>query len=72
MAQDVDQGVYSGEGSSLISNMTSMKHIIHGAQHNGIDSSVLNAAKAIAQRAIHAGQGEDSFSRLVKYNRPTA
>ncbi|WP_339293105.1 hypothetical protein MKY48_13205 [Paenibacillus sp. FSL W8-0187] len=68
----MDQVVYPGEGTTLISNMTSMEHIIHVSEHHGIDSSVLNAAKAIAQRAIHTGQGEDSFSRLVKYNRPTA
>lgn len=72
IAQDVDQGVYSGEGSSLISNMTSMEHIIHVAEHHGIDSSVLNAAKAIAQRAIHAGHGEEGFSRLIEFNHPSA
>lgn len=72
IAQDVDQGVYPGEGSSLISNMASMEHIIHVAEQHGIDSSVLNAAKAIAQRAIHAGHGGDGFSRLVEFNRPTA
>lgn len=71
IAQDVDQGVYPGEGSSLISNMASMEHIIHVAEQHGIDSSVLNAAKAIAQRAIHAGHGGDGFSRLVEFNRPT-
>ncbi len=67
IAQDVDQGVYPGEGSSLISNMTSMEHIIHVAEQHGIDSSVLNAAKAIAQRAIHAGHGGDGFARLVEF-----
>lgn len=72
IAQDVDQGVYPGEGSNLISNMTSMEHIIHVAEQHDIDSSVLNAAKAIAQRAIHAGHGGDGFSRLVEFNRPTA
>ena len=47
IAQDVDQGVYPGEGSSLISNMTSMEHIIHVAEHHGIDSAVLNAQKPL-------------------------
>ncbi|WP_340390673.1 MULTISPECIES: imine reductase family protein [Paenibacillus] len=54
----MDQVVYPGEGTTLISNMTNMEHIIHVSEHHGIDSSILNAAKAIAQRAIHAGYGE--------------
>ncbi|VTR59245.1 2-hydroxy-3-oxopropionate reductase [Actinobacillus pleuropneumoniae] len=68
MAHDADRGVYPGDSSNLISNATSMEHIIHAAEHHGIDSSVLIAAKAIAQKAILAGHGEDGFSRLIEYN----
>lgn len=68
MAHDADRGVYPGDSSNLISNVTSMEHIIHAAEHHGIDSSVLIAAKAIARKAIQAGHGEDGFSRLIEYN----
>lgn len=66
MADNVDSGSYPGDSSNLISAAAGMEHIIHAAKHHGIDVSVLSSAKAIAQRAIDAGQGTDGFSRLTE------
>lgn len=66
LAQDVDHQRYPGDGSSIISNAAGMEHIIHVAEDHGIDASVLSAAKAVAQRAIDEGHGNDGFSRLTE------
>jgi hypothetical protein len=42
-----------------------MAHVIHAADARGLDTGVLRAAHAIAQRAIDAGHGADSPSRLT-------
>lgn len=67
LADNVDSGSHSGDqDSSIISNTASMEHIIHVSEARGIDSSVLRAANAIAQRAIDAGNGSNSFSFLAE------
>lgn len=66
LAGQVDAGHYPGDKSNIISAAAGMEHIIHAAQHHGIDVSVLSAAKAVAKRAIDAGYGTDSFSRLTE------
>ncbi|MGN8646763.1 NAD(P)-dependent oxidoreductase [Gracilibacillus sp. HCP3S3_G5_1] len=63
-AQEVDEGKYNQDDSSLISNAASMKHIIEVSEAHGIDASVMRAAKAWAQQAIDQGYGRESFSRL--------
>nr|WP_062051476.1 NAD(P)-binding domain-containing protein [Bacillus sp. JCM 19034] len=64
MAQEVDQQEYPGDGSNIASNAAGMEHIIQVAEEHRIDASMLRAAKAIAQRAIDKGYGNDGFSRL--------
>lgn len=66
LAEDIDGGHYPGDDSTLVSNAAGMEHIIHAAQAHGIDTRVLTAAKALADRAINAGHGEDGFASLVE------
>lgn len=65
MADDVAEGSYPGEKSNIASAATGIDHIIHAAGYNGIDASVLSAARGIAQQAIDAGYGNEGFSRLT-------
>jgi 3-hydroxyisobutyrate dehydrogenase-like beta-hydroxyacid dehydrogenase len=64
-ALQVDDGDFPGDKSNIHSAAAGMEHVIHAAQVRSIDTSVLSAAKAIAQRAIDAGHGTDGFSRLA-------
>lgn len=66
LAQQIHDGDYSGDRSSVISAAAGMDHIIHTAQVRGIDTAAISAAKAIAQRAIDAGHGADGFARLAE------
>ncbi|GGD78938.1 NAD(P)-dependent oxidoreductase [Paenibacillus nasutitermitis] len=66
IADEVDTGHYPGDESNIISAKVGIDHIIHTAQSNGIDVSVLSSTRAIAQKAIDDGQGTDGFTRLVE------
>ncbi|RJL32714.1 NAD(P)-dependent oxidoreductase [Bailinhaonella thermotolerans] len=65
-ARDVDERDYPGETSGISSNVATMDHIIHAAEHHGIDSGAMRALRAVAQRAIDAGHATDGFSRTVE------
>lgn len=65
-ARHVDEEKYPGEASNLISAAAGMSHVIHAAEARGLDTSVLRAAHALAQRAIDAGHGEDALSRVTE------
>ncbi|MET8048270.1 MULTISPECIES: NAD(P)-dependent oxidoreductase [unclassified Streptosporangium] len=71
-ARYVDDGHHPGDQSNILSADAGMAHIIHAAQTRGIDTGVLSAARAVTRRAIDAGHGDDSFSRLAEVlGRPT-
>jgi hypothetical protein len=65
LAQQIDNGVYPGDGSNITSAAAGMDHIIRATDPRGIDTDVLRAGRAIAQRAIDAGHGNDGFARLT-------
>lgn len=72
LASEVDSGHYPGDKSNIISASAGMEHIIHAAQHHGLDVSVLSAAMAVTQQAINEGYGTDGFSRLTELLKPSA
>ncbi|MER6184655.1 NAD(P)-binding domain-containing protein [Streptomyces sp. NPDC001652] len=65
-ADDIDEGTYSGEGNPLTSSVSSMAHIVHTAEAQGIDSAVLRAAEGQARRAVGLGHGTDGITRLTE------
>jgi 6-phosphogluconate dehydrogenase (decarboxylating) len=69
-AQQIDAGRHPGDKSNLSSAAAGMEHVIHAAAAGGIDTTVLSAARLIAQRTIDAGHGGDGFSRLAIDLRP--
>lgn len=72
LASEVDSGHYPGDKSNIISASAGMEHIIHAAQHHGLDVSVLSAAMAVTQQAINEGYGTDGFSRLTELLKKTS
>ncbi|GAA3739452.1 3-hydroxyisobutyrate dehydrogenase-like beta-hydroxyacid dehydrogenase [Spinactinospora alkalitolerans] len=66
LARQAEAGEYPGEDSSLVSAAAGIEHIVHAAKARGLDTGVLSAAKDLADRAIAAEHGEDSFARLVE------
>ncbi|MEU1735133.1 NAD(P)-binding domain-containing protein [Streptosporangium sp. NPDC020145] len=65
-ARHVDEGEHPGSASALLSALAGMDHIAHASQARGLDTGVIDAARAVARRAVEAGHGGDSFSRLTE------
>ncbi|MCX4824049.1 NAD(P)-binding domain-containing protein [Streptomyces sp. NBC_01142] len=66
LAEEVDNGTFSGEGNPLTSAASSMAHIVHTAEAHGIDAGVMRAAEGLARRAIGQGHGADGFIRITE------
>nr|BFE85262.1 hypothetical protein GCM10020093_078630 [Planobispora longispora] len=65
-ARHIDDGVHPGDASTIASALASMEHIAHVSHARGLDTGVMDAARAAARRAVEAGHGGDSFSRLAE------
>ncbi|GGS61462.1 6-phosphogluconate dehydrogenase [Planobispora rosea] len=65
-AQHIDGGDHPGDASTIVSALASMEHIAHVSHTHGLDTGVIDAARAVARRAVEAGHGGDSFSRLTE------
>lgn len=66
MAAHVDQGSYPGADASLRTEAAGIAHIIEASQARGVRTDVLDAVKRLADKAIDAGHGDDSFARVVE------
>ncbi|MFE6775959.1 NAD(P)-dependent oxidoreductase [Streptomyces sp. NPDC057702] len=66
LAGNVDDGVYPGDDSHIISVAAGIDHVIHAADDRDLDTGVLRAARAVAQRAIDEGHGTDGIERLTE------
>ncbi|MBB5934400.1 NAD(P)-dependent oxidoreductase [Streptomyces zagrosensis] len=66
LAGNVDDGIYPGEDSNVASVAAGIDHIIHAAEERNMDTGVLRAARAVAQRVIDEGNGTDGIERLAE------
>jgi 3-hydroxyisobutyrate dehydrogenase-like beta-hydroxyacid dehydrogenase len=64
-AKRIDEGNFGADISSIRSAAAGMEHIIHAAHARGIDTGVLDAATAVASKAVAAGHGDESYARLA-------
>ncbi|MER5424321.1 NAD(P)-dependent oxidoreductase [Streptosporangium roseum] len=69
-AEEVDNGVFSGEVNPITSTASSMAHIIHTSEVHGIDAGVMRAAEGLARRAIGRGHSSDGFLRVTELLNP--
>lgn len=66
LADEVDEGSFSGEDNPITSAAASMAHIIHTSEAHGIDAGVMRAAEGLARRVIGRGHGTDGFIRIAE------
>ncbi|MFD8731116.1 NAD(P)-dependent oxidoreductase [Streptomyces sp. NPDC059611] len=64
VAEEVDQGTFSGEGNPLTSAASTMAHVIHASEAHGIDAGVMRAAEGLARQAIGLGHGAEGLHRV--------
>ncbi|MFI6884271.1 NAD(P)-dependent oxidoreductase [Streptosporangium canum] len=69
-AEEVDNGMFSGEVNPITSAASSMAHIVHASEAHGIDAGVMRAAEGLARRAIGRGHGRDGFLRITELLNP--
>jgi 3-hydroxyisobutyrate dehydrogenase-like beta-hydroxyacid dehydrogenase len=65
LAARIDAGDHHGDDSSLRSTSSALGHIVEAAEGRGIDTSVLAATRALVDRAVAEGHGDDGFSRIA-------
>ncbi|MEV6285383.1 NAD(P)-binding domain-containing protein [Kribbella sp. NPDC051770] len=65
LAANVDSGNHPGTFSNITSAAATLEHIVHVSEQHGIDAGPVEAARAIARRAIADGHGGDDFSRIT-------
>ncbi|MFE9489879.1 NAD(P)-dependent oxidoreductase [Streptomyces sp. NPDC006641] len=65
-AADLDDGRFPGDGNPLTSAASSMAHIVHASEAQGIDAGVMRAAEGLARRVIGRGHGADGFLRITE------
>jgi hypothetical protein len=54
-----------GERSTIASAAAGLEHVIGTARTHGMDTGVLAASRAVVQRALDGGHGDDGLSRLA-------
>ncbi|QXE33327.1 NAD(P)-binding domain-containing protein [Streptomyces sp. GMY02] len=64
-AGQIDSGTYPADATLHTQAMT-MDHVIHASEERGIDSVIPRAIKALTERGIAAGHGDDSFASLIE------
>lgn len=63
--EQLRSGEFAGEAGSIDSAAVVMDNILDTVRANGLDDSVLTAARAHVQRAVDAGYGSEGFGRLA-------
>jgi 3-hydroxyisobutyrate dehydrogenase-like beta-hydroxyacid dehydrogenase len=66
VAGAVDAGEHPGDDSTIESAAAGMAHVVDAARSHGLDVGVLDAARAVAGRAIDAGRGAEGVSALAE------
>jgi hypothetical protein len=65
LAADVDRGAHDGSEDNLIMEVAFLDHIVTTSRSRDLDTDLPAAVQALAQDAVTAGHGADSFSRVV-------
>ncbi|MET7583224.1 NAD(P)-binding domain-containing protein [Streptomyces microflavus] len=66
VAEEVDEGTFSGEGNPLTSAASTMAHVVHHSEAHGVDAGIMRAAEGLARQAIGLGHGADGLHRVVE------
>jgi 3-hydroxyisobutyrate dehydrogenase-like beta-hydroxyacid dehydrogenase len=65
-AEEIDSGSYAGGESSLAMNQSGLALLIWATETQGVPFAALDSLKALVDRQVAAGHGEDSLARTVE------
>ena len=66
LAADVDAASYPGTEDNLAMELSGLRHIVHTTAELGLDERLPQTLHDVAEAAVAAGHGEDSFSRVIE------
>ncbi|MEU6717889.1 NAD(P)-binding domain-containing protein [Nonomuraea sp. NPDC046802] len=68
LAANIDNGSFSGAGSSSLTSIAaSLEHIVHALDEARVPATVMRSAKDVVDSAVAAGHGGDSPARLAEF-----
>ncbi|MGA4851441.1 NAD(P)-dependent oxidoreductase [Streptomyces sp. G5(2025)] len=65
-AADVDAGTYPGGLDNLAMEAEGIEHIVHAAEHRGLDAAALRGVLTAARRAVDLGHGADTWTSTIE------
>ncbi|AZM57909.1 dehydrogenase [Streptomyces sp. WAC 01529] len=65
-AADIDAGTYPGVMDNLAMEAEGIEHIVHAAEHRGLDAGALRGVLAAARRAVDLGHGADTWTSTIE------
>ncbi|MGW6449469.1 NAD(P)-dependent oxidoreductase [Lentzea sp. NPDC055074] len=65
-AEEIDASDYAGGESSLAMNQSGLATLIRAAEAQGVPFAGLEAVKALVDRQVDGGRGQESFARAVE------
>ncbi|MEV0488785.1 hypothetical protein [Streptomyces atratus] len=65
-AADIEAKQYNGAGANLAVTTADVDHVLHATRSRGLDTSQLEAIKAVSDRAIAKGHGADSWASAIE------
>lgn len=65
-AGQIDTGAYPALDASINTHLATMAHLIHESDSTGTSSELPQFVKVLADRAIDAGDGENSYAAMIK------
>ncbi|PWK90094.1 3-hydroxyisobutyrate dehydrogenase-like beta-hydroxyacid dehydrogenase [Lentzea atacamensis] len=71
-AEEIDNGNYAGGESSLAMNQSGLAMLIRAAETQGVPFAALDELKALVDRQVADGHGEESLARAVESFRGVA
>ena len=70
MAKAIETGDHPGDTDRLAMEAAGIGHVLEASEARDLDVGVLQAVKSLADRAVAAGHGDDSFSSIAEVLRP--
>ncbi|MEU8898449.1 NAD(P)-binding domain-containing protein [Nocardia sp. NPDC048505] len=65
-AEQIDRGAYPAEVSALATDARAMVHLVEESEALGVNAELPRLIKAMADRAIAAGHGDEQYPVLIK------
>ncbi|MCD7440523.1 NAD(P)-binding domain-containing protein [Streptomyces lincolnensis] len=65
-ARQVDEGAYPALDATLHTHLAAMEHLVHESEFLGVNAELPRFVKAMADRALAAGHGDDGYAALIE------